>query len=277
MSAKQDRQGARTPEDLESRYKFGESFAKAYGLAQDAQDAADEVKKLVVEGMTPDAIFDTLTNNGQNQGLFKGEDGELYINASYIVSGILKSLNGATRFDLDDGKITCTDNFGTVVKIDLGNISLLNGEKELVKIHNLGFGGGLTFKSADNGEIVGSFTGLSDGLHVNYKKPILFSGSASIGESFTVPQSTDFDLFSVRLGDDTPFSTTVLAYRVGNFIRGVGGYSGSASADKTLLFLSVECDGNTWTLVDCSMHRIDSSGNIGEATKHNIKEITGVL
>lgn len=41
MSAKQDRQGARTATDLERKYNFGKTFAELLGLINDARDSVD--------------------------------------------------------------------------------------------------------------------------------------------------------------------------------------------------------------------------------------------
>lgn len=41
MSAKQDRQGARTATDLERKYNFGKTFAELIGLINDARDHVD--------------------------------------------------------------------------------------------------------------------------------------------------------------------------------------------------------------------------------------------
>lgn len=40
--SRQDRQGARTPADLEQKYKFGKSFAEVMGIALDAQKSVEE-------------------------------------------------------------------------------------------------------------------------------------------------------------------------------------------------------------------------------------------
>jgi hypothetical protein len=92
--SKQDRQGVRTPADLERKYKFGESFAEVMGIARDAQTAAEEAKKNSEDAaskLTPDEIFNLLTNNGALQGIYRGDDGEIYINASYIKGGMIIS------------------------------------------------------------------------------------------------------------------------------------------------------------------------------------------
>lgn len=41
--SKQDRQGARTPADLERKYNFGKTFAELMGLAMDAQNSVSQV------------------------------------------------------------------------------------------------------------------------------------------------------------------------------------------------------------------------------------------
>lgn len=53
---KQDRQGARTPADLERKYQFGKQFAEIIGIALDARDAAfrvdSELRSEIVEQVT---------------------------------------------------------------------------------------------------------------------------------------------------------------------------------------------------------------------------------
>lgn len=87
--SKQDRQGVRTAADLEWKYQFGKRFAEVMGIATDAQDAANRATE-GIDGLDQkldhNEIFNRLTNNGQLQGLYRGDDGELYINAAYIKS-----------------------------------------------------------------------------------------------------------------------------------------------------------------------------------------------
>lgn len=119
MSAKQDRQGARTVPDLERKYKFGESFAEVMGIATDARKAAELAQDAAENPsakLTQDEIFNLLTNNGANQGIYQAEDGEIYFNASYLKSGIidaaivkvvnliaerLQSVKGVQKLDVD--------------------------------------------------------------------------------------------------------------------------------------------------------------------------------
>lgn len=118
-ASKQDRQGARTLAELTSRYNFGKSFAEAMGFAEKAQKTADEAIEATSkldEKLSQDEIFNRLTNNGKSQGLYRGEDGELYVSASYIATGTLTSSDGTVKIDLSnncvtvDGKLRATVN-----------------------------------------------------------------------------------------------------------------------------------------------------------------------
>lgn len=107
MSTKQDRVSARTPTDLERKYNFGKTFAEMFGLANEAKRAADAAKDAVDDfdnALTPEEIFNRLTDNGKVQGIYRDEDGQIYINASYLATGILASRDGSTFYlDLDKG------------------------------------------------------------------------------------------------------------------------------------------------------------------------------
>ena len=92
--SKQDRQGVRTPAGLERKYNFDKRFDNAM---EAAAEASEEVKKLN-ESMDQAEIFNRLTNNGKAQGLYLDEDGNLYINATYLATGILKSVDGTTFY-----------------------------------------------------------------------------------------------------------------------------------------------------------------------------------
>lgn len=84
--SKQDRQGARTVEDLERRLNYGERFSEVMGIANDARQTAEEALQSVTD-MTQEQVFNALTNNGEAEGLYRSPDGQVYINASYIKSG----------------------------------------------------------------------------------------------------------------------------------------------------------------------------------------------
>ena len=105
----------------------------------------------------------------------------------------------------------------------------------------------------------------------------MFSGNVTSDSTFTVPNTADYDLFAVRLGTSTTTDNTVLlAYKVGNTIRGVGGWSGDAAQNIKLMFLSATFSGDTWTLVDATSKEL-AGNSVGSAVKLNVKEVVGVI
>lgn len=92
--SKQDRQGVRTPADVERRWNFKKKFNNAMEAAEAAQETAENLDK----SLDQTEIFNRLTNNGKAQGLYRDEEGNLYINASYLATGVLKSADGTTFY-----------------------------------------------------------------------------------------------------------------------------------------------------------------------------------
>lgn len=85
--SKQDRQGVRTPAHVEQKYNLGDlgkNFSEIMGIAQESRKTAQEALAESQKQLTSEEIFNLLTNNGANQGIFRGEDGEIYINANFI-------------------------------------------------------------------------------------------------------------------------------------------------------------------------------------------------
>ena len=70
-----------------------------------ADEAAKKAAKEAVDNQTQADIFNKLTNNGQNEGVYI-INGQVFVNASYISSGILASQDGTTFYlDLDNGVV----------------------------------------------------------------------------------------------------------------------------------------------------------------------------
>lgn len=85
--SKQDLNAPRTAADIERRYNFGKSFAEVMGIATDARDTAAEAKKAASDldvKLTHEEIFKILTDDGKMQGIYRDDDGQIYINAEYI-------------------------------------------------------------------------------------------------------------------------------------------------------------------------------------------------
>lgn len=182
--SKQDRQGVRTATDLERKYQFGKTFAEVIGIAEAAREAAEESKESY-ENLDHDEIFNLLTKNGELQGLYRGDDGQLYINASYIAAGLLKSLNGVTTLNLSTGDLLCKDNRLTYyVKVGDGGIELgeTNEEHPVMTIQNYGPGGGIGFYDYSTGNVVMAMMGLSDTviMAMGDGKTLAIQGSVTI-------------------------------------------------------------------------------------------------
>ena len=107
--SKQDRTRARTPTDIEQKYNFGQTFADVFGLITDAQKAAEAAQK-AVDSLDHEQIFNLLTDNGKIQGVYRGDDGDVYINATYIKSGKL----AAEFIDADNLNVKAANITGTL-------------------------------------------------------------------------------------------------------------------------------------------------------------------
>lgn len=68
------------------------------------QGKMDLIVDAAIKRLNQTEIFNKLTNNGTIEGFFMGEDGQIYINATYLSTGILQSKDASTFFlDLDEG------------------------------------------------------------------------------------------------------------------------------------------------------------------------------
>lgn len=95
---------------------------------EDAAEYSDVAAKNAVEDQTQTDIFNKLTNNGQSQGIYL-LDGELYINASYIVFGTLigdlikGGVISGTEINIGDGVFVVNDQG----EVTAANINITGG------------------------------------------------------------------------------------------------------------------------------------------------------
>lgn len=362
--SKQDRQGVRTAADLEQKYNFGKSFAEVMGIATDAQTAADNAQTaannaqntannaislidILNKSLSQDEIFNRLTNNGANQGIYRDENGEIYINASYIKtgsivadlirSGILGSADGKIRINLDGGSMpvfnTGISTNGLNVRADeigaadLFNIfldTLTNGTKFISlsgknaagnKIFSLtesfavnangtpgnSNGVALRLRSANQNAAntvdivatddssylsVGNRLMLGVGVDgtsvlgvdkVNPGKKVLFDGCVAENGKFTVPNTSDYDLFAIQFGtQDAVYANTVLMYKKGDIVSGTGGY---ADANYNYMFFcSASISGDEWTLTGMSGQRTSRSDfTTGSSSGFYLRRVIGII
>lgn len=85
-----------------------QSTAKIGGktVQQIVDDSADSVISKMNESLTQEAIFNKLTNGGQTQGIYLS-GGRVYLNASYLKTGIIRGERG--KWDLNNGIISMWD------------------------------------------------------------------------------------------------------------------------------------------------------------------------
>lgn len=72
---------------------------------QNAKDYADGILSAYDEQMDQKAIFDRLTNNGADQGLYMSNN-RVYINATYIATGTIADAKRRNSWNLKDGVLT---------------------------------------------------------------------------------------------------------------------------------------------------------------------------
>jgi len=103
------------------------SFSLSNGSTIDS--IAQAKASAAVNGQTQQSIFNKLTNNSADQGIYL-ENGKIYINSSYIKTGelVVGGLNNTY------GKITVKGVSGTVAKIDLSGITAVGHENYDVNI-----------------------------------------------------------------------------------------------------------------------------------------------
>ena len=103
--SKQDGYASRTAADLERKYNFGQTFADVYGLVADARKIAEEAQS-AYDGLNQEQIFNLLTNYGDAQGIYRDDNGNVYMNASYIKSGTISGGTVKVAAAVIEGELT---------------------------------------------------------------------------------------------------------------------------------------------------------------------------
>lgn len=73
-----------------------------------------------VDALTPEEVFNLLTNNGEVEGIYQ-LNGQLYINGTYIATGKISSKNGKVYFDLENNEIHCDKMISTETYAEVQN------------------------------------------------------------------------------------------------------------------------------------------------------------
>lgn len=95
------------------------------------QKIADDAANSAVDAQTQRDIFNKLTNNGQTQGIYLS-GGLLYINASYIETGIISDRYGRSTWNLNTGSLTT--NYMTANNIDANGTFECGSASNLIRL-----------------------------------------------------------------------------------------------------------------------------------------------
>ena len=100
-----------------------------------SRDYADSAANAAVKRQTQLDIFNKLTNNGSVQGLLIEKNGQIYVNATYISTGILASKDGKTFYlDLDEGILNMQATSLTIAGKSLKEVALEGlTQEEIIK------------------------------------------------------------------------------------------------------------------------------------------------
>lgn len=153
--------------------------------AQDKVDALDD-------SLTQRDVFNRLTNNGATQGIYLS-GGKVYINATYIETGIISDRYGRSTWNLNTGSLTT--NYMTANNIDASGtfecgsasnlIRLASGEitgyEDGTQIGTIDFSAHM--RNVDTGELTTGLQ-LTGNQHIRITTPLI-SAAASSSESTT--------------------------------------------------------------------------------------------
>ena len=96
------------PGEVTDEYPYIGGTTKAL---TEAKEYAQELTEALDSELDQEGVFNRLTNGGRAEGVYL-EDGKLYINASYIVTGIITDKHGKNKWDLENGAFRMDD--GTI-------------------------------------------------------------------------------------------------------------------------------------------------------------------
>lgn len=105
MSANRVRLGLLTDYNGSNYWNLSTGEFSLQSTAKIGGKTAAEIAQSAVDAQTQASIFNKLTNNGATQGIYLS-GGKVYINASYMATGILKDTSGNTTWNLATGALS---------------------------------------------------------------------------------------------------------------------------------------------------------------------------
>lgn len=105
MSANRVRLGLLTDYNGSNYWNLSTGEFSLQSTAKIGGKTVAEIAQSAVDAQTQISIFNRLTNNGATQGIYLS-GGKVYINASYVATGILKDTSGNTTWNLATGALS---------------------------------------------------------------------------------------------------------------------------------------------------------------------------
>ena len=109
--------------------KFNELSIEGKSVSSIAKEQAQKTASEELQNQSQEDIFNKLTNNGTLPGLYM-QDGQLFVNASYMVSGVLDAALVTVK-NLIAETLVSKANFGTTMEVRGGILRLLQDNKTL--------------------------------------------------------------------------------------------------------------------------------------------------
>ena len=276
----------------------GSYSASDWELASKYIDAASAgtIAQGKVDAQSHADIFNKWTDGGKIQGIYS-QNGKWYINAEIaqivnLIAQKLTSLKDGFTLNIDGAQMVLQNRFGETFSVrNADDLAYMYFEAYDANGNDIGrsqFGANRIFLGGTWADPAFKVEAqyLSNGKkrstmqvnRINPGKKKLWSGTCAVGATITVENTADYDLFAIRLGDDGgTYTQTVLAYKSGSEISGIGGWSGTASKYKDIQFVTFTVTGNSWYLEDCGYHYVYSGGGTSAGTKVSVREIYGII
>lgn len=155
-----------------------------FSLQASTKIGGKTITEITNESLSQEAIFNKLTNNGQTQGIYLS-GGHVYLNASYLRTGVITGARG--KWDLDNGVISMWDTNGyeTVHLDGDGEKNLLIGTFRTSRPGTAGVVLSPDFTTINSSEY-SSYSGVGSGIEFeapgHKNNPLIASQVASSGE-----------------------------------------------------------------------------------------------
>lgn len=231
--SKQDGYASRTAADLERKYNFGKTFAEVYGLIDDAQRAAEEAKE-AIEGLTQEQIFNLLTNFGEWQGIYRDDNGDVYVNASYIKSGVLNGENLKVAAAIVEGELSAATI--TADKISGGELNFNKVKAVNLEVAGADVVGELTAAEINASKITG---GILDFSIVTAKNLTIGQLPSSVAEVSDIPTKVSQLTNDSEYLNETGVTTIVEGVVTADYVNALGVYASTLESTGSNFYETV--------------------------------------